>query len=78
MLVFLGVFCWSFFFFEETEDDTMFVVKQMCSSTFWLAGGHFSVYEDHVKSWVFHANLGYKLPKTLQKQLVFQKRKKPP
>ena len=67
MLVFLGAFFWSFFFFEETEDDTMFVVKQICCSTFWLGCGRCSVYKDHVKSWVFHANY--------QKQLAFQKEK---
>ena len=69
MLVFLGAFFWSFFFFEETEDDTMFVVKQICCSTFWLGCGRCSVYKDHVKSWVFHANY--------QKQLAFQKEKTP-
>lgn len=75
MLVFLGVFFWSFFLKKQKMIPCFVVVKQMCSSTFRLAGGHCSVHKDHVKSWVFHADLGYKLPKN---NLHFKKEKKRP
>lgn len=73
MLVFLGVFFWSFFLKKQKMIPCFVVVKQMCSSTFRLAGGHCSVHKDHVKSWVFHEDLGYKLPKN---NLHFKKEKK--
>lgn len=61
---FLGCIFLFIFFLKKQKMIPCFVVKQMCCSTFWLAGGRCSVYKDHVKSWVFHADLGYKLPKT--------------